>query len=274
MSGAAHRRRWPRCTTACGVTRAAKAPATAALGPCRVCKLGRGLWAASSRRPRLGRVALMPPQRRGHLVLSNLASLTLCRSVQLLVLLARGDAAKDLEILVLRHQLTVLRRQTPRPSLEPADRALLAAISRVLPQTRWSGFLVTPQTLLRWHRRLVAGVWTYPHRQTGQPPPNPELQQLIVRLARENPTWAISGSREGCSGLACTPPRPRSERRCAVTGSIRHHGDRAGPGRRCCVSKPQASWRATSSPRTPSGCDGRRCCSSSNATPGGSTWPG
>jgi putative transposase len=94
-----------------------------------------------------------------------------------------------LEILVLRHQLTVLRRQTPRPRLEPADRALLAAISRVLPQTRWSGFLVTPQTLLRWHRRLVAGAWTYPHRQTGRPPLNPEVQQLIVRLARENPTW-------------------------------------------------------------------------------------
>jgi putative transposase len=108
----------------------------------------------------------MPPQRRGHLVLSNLAPLTLSRSVQLLVLLARGDAAEDLEILVLRHQLTVLRRQTPRPSLEPADRALLAAISRVVPQTRWSGFLVTPQTPLRWHRRLVAGAWTYPHRQT------------------------------------------------------------------------------------------------------------
>jgi putative transposase len=69
-------------------------------------------------------------------VLPRLAYLTLCRSVQLLVLLARGDAAKDLEILVLRHQLTVLRRQTPRPRLEPADRAMLAAISRLLPRAR------------------------------------------------------------------------------------------------------------------------------------------
>jgi hypothetical protein len=66
-------------------------------------------------------------------VLSKLAYLTLCRSIQLLVLLARGDAANDLEILVLRHQLAVLRRQSPRPRLEPADRALLAAVSRVLP---------------------------------------------------------------------------------------------------------------------------------------------
>ena len=91
-------------------------------------------------------------------MLSKLAYLTLCRSIQLLATLARGDAAKDLEILVLRHQLGVLRRQIPRPRLEPTDRALLAAISRVLPRARWSCFFVTPETLLRWHRRLVAGV--------------------------------------------------------------------------------------------------------------------
>jgi len=120
---------------------------------------------------------------------SKLAYLTLCRSIQLLVLLARGDAVKDMEILVLRHQLVVLRRQTPRPKLEPADRALLAAVSRVLPRSRWSCFLVRPETLLRWHRRLVAGAWTYPHRPTGRPALNPEVQQLIVRLASENPTW-------------------------------------------------------------------------------------
>jgi putative transposase len=122
-------------------------------------------------------------------VLPKLAYLALCRSIQLLGLLARGDAAKDLELLVLRHQLTVLRRQTPRPRLEPADRALLAAVSRALPRARWSCFFVTPGTLLRWHRRLIAGSWTYPHRQTGRPPLNPEVQQLIVRLAKQNPHW-------------------------------------------------------------------------------------
>jgi putative transposase len=122
-------------------------------------------------------------------VLPKLAYLALCRSIQLLGLLARGDAAKDLELLVLRHQLTVLRRQTPRPRLEPADRALLAAVSRALPRARWSCFFVTPGTLLRWHRRLIAGSWTYPHRQTGRPPLNPEVQQLIVRLAKQNPRW-------------------------------------------------------------------------------------
>jgi putative transposase len=122
-------------------------------------------------------------------VLSKLAYLTLCRSIQLLVLLARGDTAKDLEILVLRHQLAVLRRQVSRPRLEPADRALLAALSRALPRSRWSCFSVKPDTLLRWHRRLVAGAWTYPHRGQGRPSLDDDVQQLIVRLARENPRW-------------------------------------------------------------------------------------
>ena len=122
-------------------------------------------------------------------MLSKLAYLTLCRSMQALVLLARGNAAKDLEILVLRHQLAVLRRQIPRPKLEPADRALLAAVSRVLPRSLWSCFLVKPETLLGWHRRLIAGAWTSPHRQTGRPPLDQDVQQLIVRLAGENPRW-------------------------------------------------------------------------------------
>jgi putative transposase len=102
-------------------------------------------------------------------VLPRLAYLTLCRSIQRLVLLARSDPTKDLEILVLRHQLTVLRRQTPRPKLEPADRALLAAVSRILPRTRWSWFLVKPETLLGWHRHLVAGNWTTPVAAQGDP---------------------------------------------------------------------------------------------------------
>jgi hypothetical protein len=100
---------------------------------------------------------------------SKLAYLTACRFVQALVLLARSDAANDLEILVLRHQLTGLRRQIPRPWVEPADRALLAAVSRMLPRSVWSCFLVKPDALLRWHRRLVARAWTYPHRGTGRP---------------------------------------------------------------------------------------------------------
>ncbi|HZC99150.1 MAG TPA: helix-turn-helix domain-containing protein [Actinomycetes bacterium] len=122
-------------------------------------------------------------------MLLRLAYLTLCRSIQPLALLARGDAAKDLEILVLRQQLTVLRRQLPRPRLEPADRALLAAVSRALPRDRCSCFFVTPDTLRRWHRRLVAGAWTSPHRGHRRPPLDDEVQQLIIRLANENPRW-------------------------------------------------------------------------------------
>jgi putative transposase len=105
----------------------------------------------------------LTPLRKPPEVQPRLAYLTLYRAIQLLALLVRGDAAKDLEILVLRDQLSVLRRQVSRPTLEPADRALLAAISRALPRSRWSCFFVTPETLLRWHRRLVAGAWTYPH---------------------------------------------------------------------------------------------------------------
>jgi putative transposase len=81
-------------------------------------------------------------------VLPRLVYLALCRSVEFLALLTRRDAARDLEILVLRHQLTVLQRQTSRPKLEPADRALLAAISRVLPRERWSCFFVTPELVI------------------------------------------------------------------------------------------------------------------------------
>jgi putative transposase len=122
-------------------------------------------------------------------VLPKLTYLALCHMIQLLALLVRGDAAKDLEILVLRHQLAVLRRQVPRPKFEPTDRALLAALSRALLQARWSCFIVKPETLLRWHRRLVAGAWTYPRRGRGRPPLDEDVQQLIVRLARENPRW-------------------------------------------------------------------------------------
>ena len=139
----------------------------------------------------LGTVTLLSPSppHRGHPVLPKLAYFTLCRSIQLFALLTRGDAAKDLELLVLRHQLTALRRQLPRPRLEPADRALLAAISRVLPRSGWSCFFVRPETLLGWHRRLVAGAWTYPHRRPGRPALDEDVQQLIVRLAKENPRW-------------------------------------------------------------------------------------
>lgn len=108
--------------------------------------------------------------------------------ISLLVLRGRTDRSKDAEILVLRHQLAVLHRQVPRPCFEPTDRAFITALSRVVGRDRWSILLVKPATILAWHRRLVANHWMYPHRP-GRPSTIAETRQIIVRLARENPTW-------------------------------------------------------------------------------------
>jgi len=108
--------------------------------------------------------------------------------IDLLVLRGRRDRSKDVEILVLRHQLAVLQRHISRPRFEPDDRAILTALSRVIGRNRWAIFMVKPDTLLGWHRRLVANHWTYPHRP-GRPSTIVETRRLVLRLARENPTW-------------------------------------------------------------------------------------
>ena len=104
-------------------------------------------------------------------------------------LLARPRRSKEFEILLLRHELAVLRRRAGRPRLTPADRALFAALSRAVPRTAWTNLVVKPETLLRWHRRLVARRWTYAHRKAGRPPLERSLRELILRLAHENPHW-------------------------------------------------------------------------------------
>jgi hypothetical protein len=108
--------------------------------------------------------------------------------IDLLVLRGRADRSKDVEILVLRHQLAVLHRQIARPRFEPDDRTILTALARAIGRDRWSIFIVKPDTLLCWHRRLVANHWTYPHR-IGRPSTIAETRATIIRLARENPTW-------------------------------------------------------------------------------------
>jgi hypothetical protein len=111
----------------------------------------------------------------------------LARILSWLALIARSDAAKDVEILVLRHEVAVLRRQTPRPPLTWVDRALLSALSRLLP-ARLRIRIVSPRTLLRWHAHLVARRWTYA-RRPGRPPVAQAIRALVLQMARENPTW-------------------------------------------------------------------------------------
>jgi putative transposase len=122
-------------------------------------------------------------------MLLSFAYLAFSTVLQLLVSGRRSEFAKDIELLVLRHQLVVLGRQERRPRLRPADRALLAALARLLPPRRRHGLVVTPQTLLRWHRQLVHRKWTHPRRSPGRPPTESRVRELVLRFARENPGW-------------------------------------------------------------------------------------
>ena len=107
--------------------------------------------------------------------------LALCRLIQLVVLLCRSDRSKDLEILLLRHELAILRRQPRRARFRPVDRAILAALARALPRSAWTSLSVRPTTVLRWHRQLVERRWTYPHRAPGRPSLDRRLQALVLR---------------------------------------------------------------------------------------------
>ena len=130
----------------------------------------------------------------------RLLYLSLLRVLGWISLLARSEASKDAEILVLRHQVLVLRRQVGAPGLSWADRAVISALVRRIPRTRRLCVLVTPRTLLRWHAHLVRRRWTYPRRGPGRPPTRPTIRALVLRLAAENPAWGyrrISGELAG-----------------------------------------------------------------------------
>ena len=112
------------------------------------------------------------------------------RLLALIVVRGRGEGSKDVELILPRHEISVLRRQTPRPRLEPADRLIRAAFARHLTGPLRQCRLVSPGTLLRWHRELLARKWTYPHTPPtqGRPPTRAAVRPLVLRFARENPT--------------------------------------------------------------------------------------
>jgi putative transposase len=118
-----------------------------------------------------------------------------------MVLRARSDAANEIEILVLRHQLAVLQRRTPRPRFSWTDRAVIAALVRPLQARRRLGLLVTPSTILRWHRHLISRRWTTPHTRPGRPAIPAGVRALVLRLAIENPTWGYRRVHGELAGL-------------------------------------------------------------------------
>jgi putative transposase len=196
--------------------------------------------------------------------------IVVCRLLELLVLLGRSDRAKELEILVLRHELSILRRQVGRPRFEAHDRVLLAAFSRMLPRRSWNAFYVRPETLLAWHRRLVARRWTYPHRHPGRPPISRDVRELILRLARENSSWGylrIAGelrklevevsasSVRNILTSAGLPPAPQRDAQ-SWRSFLRAHGDSI----LACDLSVEGRWRQEGGGRAASCARGRGCC--------------
>jgi hypothetical protein len=136
-------------------------------------------------------------------VLVSLCYVSLRWVFEFAALRARSKEFKELEIIVLRHELAIIRRTTRCPAITAVDRVFLAAASRLLPRVRWRSFIVTPTTLLRWHRRLVARRWTYT-RPVGRPPLRREIRDLVLRLARENPRWGYPRMVGELKGLGIT----------------------------------------------------------------------
>jgi putative transposase len=155
----------------------------------------------------------------GGVVLVSLCYVLLRWLLEFVALRAGSKECKDLEIIVLRHELAILRRTTRRPAITLVDRVLLAVASRLLPRARWQSFIVTPATLLRWHRDLVAKRWTYA-RPVGRPPMRREIRDLVLRLARENPRWGyprMVGELKGL-GIAVSATTVRAWLRAAGLG--------------------------------------------------------
>src|SRR5919107_1674154 len=168
------------------------------------------------------------------------------RMLSWLALLARADAAKDVEILVLRHEVAVLRRGNPRPTLSWVDRAFLSALSRLLPTSVRRLRLVSPRTLLRWHAQLVTGRWTYPRRQPGRPPITQPVRALVLRLARKNPRWGYRRIQGELIGLGHPIAASTCGRSSRSPGSIPLRTGPHRPGDSSWPPRPTRSSRSTS----------------------------
>ena len=173
---------------------------------------------------------------------------------------------------MLRHQLGVLRRQVDRPELTDGDRSLLGAIAAALPRPSRAGWLVTPDTLLRWHRRRIVGHWTQPQRPPGRPSTSAKLRRLALRLAAENPTWRYRRIHGELAGLghrlaASTVWQILNNARIDPAPTAAK-----SPGRSSCGPRPLSP--ATSPPSKPSRCAGSTCCCVSTSPPGPCTSQG
>jgi putative transposase len=206
-------------------------------------------------------------------VLFALVYLLLRHVVRLIAGSSNDQMNTEVEVLVVRHQLMVLNRQVGRPQLRRRDRLSMAAISRVLPRTRWSSFLVSPQTLLRWHRELVRRKWSVLGRPAGGRPPIPdEVRDLILRMGRENPRWGCIRIRGELAKLGIRVSATKIRTLLGANG-LGPAPRRSGPTwSEFLRRRPKASWPSTSSPWRRSRFGRCTCCSRSTFTPGACTF--